>query len=353
MLLVTYRCNLNCTYCYEPKMEYKNMTAAEAKAYIQDAVNSLDDSYSEFEIQFMGGEPLLQFNLIKDVSTWLWEQQFRIKLSQIFIVSNGTLLNDEMKSWFSTNRENICIGLSFDGNSSMQDINRSQSSTLVDLQFFVKNWPEQNVKMTISPDTINSLYNGVVCLVEKGFLSITADLAMGDKIEWADQHLDLFAEQLDKLSYFYQEHLSAPLFSMFNIDVLSVLDGKRYGKKQCGCGEDMICIDVDGKQYACHLFSPITLSGEKLLLSHDIDFSKHECFAAATCSNCAIEQLCPHCYGMNFLCTGDIRKQSAFTCKSFKIQFSYALKCQLGRALKSGDGQLYANLINLIENIEL
>lgn len=87
MLHITYNCNLNCVYCYEPKTEHNKMTSDQAISYIKEVVGNLDETYSEFEVQFMGGEPLLQYDLIKSVSTWMWEQTFEVKLSQIFIVT--------------------------------------------------------------------------------------------------------------------------------------------------------------------------------------------------------------------------------------------------------------------------
>lgn len=353
MLLITYSCNLNCAYCYEPKTENKKMTPEKAISYIKDVVDNLDDSYSEFEVQFMGGEPLLQFDLIKTVSTWLWEQTFKIKLSHIFIVTNGTLLNANMKQWLSANRDRICIGLSFDGDNLMQNINRSSSASLVDVAFFASNWPEQTVKMTISPETIGRLYDGVKYLVGCGFSSISADLAMGNKIIWKDSHLTVFAEQLDKLVRYYVENVDVPLFSMFNVDVVSILTSKTGMAKNCSCGENLVCIDTDGQHYPCHLFSPITLTREELQGASDYNFRDHECFTIPACKDCAIELFCPQCYGMNYLCTGDIRKQSPFTCSSTKIQFVYACKCQMERAAKIGDAKKYSNLRSIIENIQL
>lgn len=353
MLLITYNCNLSCVYCYEPKTEHNKMTSDQAISYIMEVVNNLDETYSEFEVQFMGGEPLLQFDLIKSVSTWLWEQTFKVKLSHIFIVTNGTLLNDEMKAWFSEHKESICLGLSFDGDRLMQDMNRSESASLVDLSYFVANWPNQHVKMTVSPDTISNLYDGVTYLIEQGFPYMTTDLAMGDRIFWEDCHLNVFAEQLEKLSAFYTANPDTPLFSMFDIDILSVVSTASDAQKHCGCGEDLVCIDTDGKHYACHLFSPIALPKSKVIKSNEYDFSDYAYFELADCKDCAIRNFCPHCYGMNFLCTGDIKKQSAFTCKSARIQFAYACKCQLGRAERFGDEKLYSHLNNIINSIIL
>ena len=137
MLLVTYGCNLRGTYCYEPKTVHKQMTVPDAKRYISEQVSRLDlDKFNEFDVQFMGGEPLLQFPLIREVSEWLWNQTWALPLAQVFAPTNGTLLNDDMRLWFSSHKDRICLGLSFDGNQVMQDVNRSDSYSSIDLAFF-------------------------------------------------------------------------------------------------------------------------------------------------------------------------------------------------------------------------
>ena len=85
-IITSLDCNLSCVYCYEPKTEHNKMTSDQAISYIMEVVNNLDETYSEFEVQFMGGEPLLQFNLIRLVSTWLWKQTFKVKLSHILLL---------------------------------------------------------------------------------------------------------------------------------------------------------------------------------------------------------------------------------------------------------------------------
>ena len=130
------------------------MNVEKAKEYILKQVNKLGDEYDSFEVQFMGGEPLLVFPMIKDVSEWLWKQHFCKPMKMLFAPTNGTLLSAEMKTWLLANRHRFCLGLSFDGDNLMQNINRSESFNLINIEFFAKTWPEQSVKMTVSPQTV-------------------------------------------------------------------------------------------------------------------------------------------------------------------------------------------------------
>lgn len=352
MLLVTYGCNLNCTYCYEPKTTKVHITFEQAQNFLLQQIEEAEKKYDEFEVQFMGGEPLMEFQLIKKISEWLWTQSFTIPLTQIFAPTNGTLLTDQMKLWFSENKNKVCLGLSFDGNSIMQNTNRSNSYHSVDLHFFSTTWPRQNVKMTISPNTLKHLYDGITFLYSKGFDYITVDLAMGKHISWKDQHLKIFAEQLSQLSNYYLTHTSKPLVSLLGFNVTDVLQNHNLHKK-CSCGEDLICIDCDGKIYACHLFAPISATKKMAEKSLSIDFTNYDFFINDNCRKCLLFSVCTCCYGMNFKNTGDVRQQDAFTCQAFKIQFLSACKLQLQIAERNGDLKKSKKIKEIIDNFSI
>lgn len=351
MLLVTYECNLRCTYCYESKMDSKQMSFEEAKSHILNQTQAMDSSYNEFEVHLMGGEPLLVFPFIQKFSEWLWQQKWAIPLSQVFIPTNGTLLNEKMKKWFFLNKERVCLGLSFDGNLLMQNINRSNSAPLVALDFFLKTWPRQSIKMTISPETIQMLYDGIVFLHEQGFRHITADLAMGNNVHWEIKHLVSFKNQLDKLVNYYLNHPNLPRFSMLNLNTNGLFQSQ-YPLKKCSCGEDLVCIDTDGTQYACHLFSPIAASKELAKKSLNINHNNHQQFISIECQDCILYPLCTSCYGINFLCTGDVCKQSIFTCQAFKIQFYANCELLYRKAQHDNDSHIISLIDKIIEEIE-
>lgn len=352
MLIITYNCNLRCSYCYEPKLQNFHMDASRAKRIIAEQVANLNDDYDSVEIQFMGGESLLEFPLIKEVSEWLWANPMNKKLLVLFAPTNGTLLTEEMKAWFTRNRDKINLGLSFDGDINMQDINRSNSYNKVDLDYFVKTWPNQSVKMTISPETIGNLSEGVKFLHEKGFRYISADLAMGPSINWTADALILYRMELSKLGNYYIEHPELIPFSMLRLDVTSVSTAKKTDVKTCSCGEDMVCVDWTGKTYACHLFSPVSIPVDKAKRSNEIyDFSNHAQFNSPICSKCMLNNLCSHCYGMNYICTGKVNEPSGFHCKAFKLLFAANCRFMLKVAEKRNDIMLQEKIYKVINSI--
>lgn len=350
MLLVTYKCNLRCSYCYEPKVDNFKMIPSIAKRIIAGQLSSYDNS-SPIEIQFMGGEPLLEFPLIREVSEWLWENNFDDDGNMLFAPTNGTLLTKEMKAWFVLNKKRFSLGLSFDGDRVMQNTNRSNSYTKVDLHFFADTWPEQSVKMTIPPASVNQLAKGVKFLHAVGFKYISADLAMGPSVQWRKDSLLAYKLALKELSNYYIDNLDLIPFSMLRLDLSQVGIGKKF--KTCGCGEDIVCIDWTGNKYACHLFSPIALPLDKANKSNVIlDFRDHSQFVSPVCEKCMLYNLCPHCYGMNYLCMGDVTQASSFYCKAFKLLFVANCRFQWRMAAKRMDLEKLKIINRIIHSIK-
>lgn len=349
MFLITYRCNLRCSYCYEPKVKSAGMSKSRLQSLILEKTASITDEYDSFEIHFMGGEPLLEFPLIRDISEWIWNQRFSKELITIYAPTNGTLLSDEIKEWCVANKDRFCLGLSFDGDESMQDINRYSSSRQVDVNFFSSTWPGQSVKMTISPQTVGKLAEGVKYLHSVGFKAVVADLAQGRDIGWNASLLKEFANQLDVLSDYYVRSKEGNNFSMLDMDIFAL--GKATAVKSCSCGEDLCCVDVDGQEYACHLFSPVAIPMDKAKNAQNIDFKDISRFQAAECQKCLLNNLCNHCYGMNYISTGDITKADPVHCAAFKIMYIANCKHRLRLAEAVNDMQSVvqiAKLVNLI-----
>lgn len=353
MLLITYKCNLRCTYCYEPKkMDFK-MSPSKAKDIISAQLNLFDDDVDTVEIQFMGGEPLLEYPLIREVSEWIWDMNIQNRKIILFAPTNGTLLNQEMKHWFSHKKDRITLGLSFDGDMVMQNINRSGSSNNVDLKYFVNTWPEQSIKMTISPETVCKLYDGVKFLHNSGFRYISADLAMGLNINWSKESLIIFRDELKKLTSFYLENPNLIPFSMLRLNVTAIENGKHNNVKTCGCGEDLLCFDWSGKSYACHLFSPISLPLAKAQKSNEqYDFSNHAEFDSEICNKCYLNAICNHCYGMNYICTGDVKNASSFHCCAFRLIFIANCRYMMQLAKKEGNSVLINKINRVIKRIK-
>lgn len=351
MLLLTSSCNLNCSYCYEPKRTPHRMDVATARRIITREADRLPADCDNVEIHFMGGEPLLEFITMRSVAEWVWQTDPCGRPTVCFAPTNGTLLDDNMRRWLTLNKTRMTLGLSFDGDPAMQDANRSGSAVRVDTAFFARTWPAQTVKMTLSPQTVAFLPCGVEWLHKAGFGNISADLAMGKRVDWTLPALAKLSDGLSQLSDFYMAHPDLKPFSMLSIDP-RMADGCGNTGKACGCGETMVCADWDGEAYACHLFSPVALTPDQAAQARqDIDFRHHTDFVSPPCAACALWRMCGRCAGMNYICTGNVSQPSPMLCAATKLLFAANCRFALRRAAANHDEARIEDIRKIIRNI--
>jgi len=201
-LMMTHKCNLNCVYCYEKYKNTQVMDVDDAKKYIYKAFEEAARAgrYKALELSMMGGEPLLEFEKIKEISEWVWSHDWPLDYI-LFASTNGTLLTEEMKQWFSDNRDKFVLGISLDGTAESQSSNRGHLASTVDIDFFVETWPKQGIKCTVSKESVSHIAEDVIFIHSKGFKTIYANLAFG--VDWEWNHLSVFQTQLIKLVDFY------------------------------------------------------------------------------------------------------------------------------------------------------
>lgn len=126
MLQVTQQCNLRCEYCaysgmYDNRVHSnKRMDFALAKRAIDFFIKHGRES-KRLTFGFYGGEPLLEFQLIKQCMDYI-EKQIEGKEINYSITTNGTLLNDEIGDYFA--KHNVSLAISLDGSKKEHDLHR-------------------------------------------------------------------------------------------------------------------------------------------------------------------------------------------------------------------------------------
>lgn len=130
-LQVTQQCNLRCKYCvysgeYESRgHSQKRMTIENAKRGVDFLMNR-SSAQQLVNIGFYGGEPLLEFALIKKVVAYV-KENFGAKQVLFTITTNGTLFNDEINAFLQKHDFNVLVSL--DGPEEIHDRNRVFCST--------------------------------------------------------------------------------------------------------------------------------------------------------------------------------------------------------------------------------
>ena len=328
-LLMTYRCNLNCKYCYIHTKSNKDMSLEMAKSIIEPF---LMKKAGPLDITFMGGETLLAIDVIRSLVMWArshkWNRRYRFLGS-----TNGTLLTEELKQWCTENRHYLILGLSYDGLPNIQIDNRGSDN--IDVDFFIKTWPKQPIQMTINVDSVSSMAEGVIYLLEKGAV-VHPNVAFEEK-EWPDVKIQEYGQQLNTLINYYNIHPGLPVISQFSHDLVeyaSCIDNSQQQSEMCGVGNGLQVFDVDGRSYPCHLLSPLVLQGDKLQQIMDGLITKASNFADSRCSLCPYRLSCATCLGCNYIYRNEFARRDSTHCKIMQIEVKAYIKKEVQR-LKS------------------
>jgi radical SAM protein with 4Fe4S-binding SPASM domain len=269
-----------------------------------------NESFDELQIDFMGGEPLMNFELIKQVVEWLRDANFDVPFI-CFATTNGTLLDDSKKEWFERNQDIIWLGVSYDGSKDTQKMNRGETANAIDYDFFYKLWPLQGIKLTISKESLPLLADSVIETQKRGFL-LSASLAHG--VEWSEEDAEIYISQLRILSGTYLADFSISPVNILTRLLIGIYKPAPVQKKFCGAGLHMATFDVDGKCYGCHMFSPIVL-GDNAITSDNIEWTCETVAEDPRCKGCFLKDYCPTCMGFNYRYRGDLSKRDFNWCK--------------------------------------
>lgn len=124
VLMIVQECNLRCIYCYGDCGEYENKGIM-SKETAFDSVDYLIENSDEDDIfiTFFGGEPLLNFKLIKEVVDYCKYKESKSKKKfKYSITTNGTLINEEIEKFLKDNQ--FVIQISIDGKRDKHNANR-------------------------------------------------------------------------------------------------------------------------------------------------------------------------------------------------------------------------------------
>jgi len=346
-LTLTNSCNLDCIYCYEQNKDTHSMSYEMATNIISNELMA-DDDAEMVTIDFFGGEPFLQFDMMKSIYDFIYSREWPKKVS-IAISTNGTLVHGDVKEWLYLHRKNIYCGLSFDGNSDMQNYNRSGSFEDIDLDFFSKTWPNSNVKMTISDYSLKQLSDGVIFLHSKGF-NVSCNLAYG--MDWGDEKiLGILSRELMKLIDFYLVNPNVKPCTMLSYDIGKVMDSFEPIRKQCGTGTHMKSFTINGDSYPCQFFMPLTV-GERIDVPVFKEIYERSDFDEK-CQTCPMLSICHCCYGSSYQELGNPLSRSEGFCRCMKVImaansfFNFELY-KRGRLDKSREGYIL-NGIKIIQ----
>ena len=255
-IIPTNACNLSCKYCFIGKLdEIPIMMSKETAKHAVDLFASHLKLINEVgEIFFYGGEPLINFELIKYIVNYCKEKNYNIKFS---MVSNGLLLSKEKIDFIKNN--NIALGISIDGPQNITDENRvyksSVGSVYLDLMKKIEELKKTKVdfgfSITIAPYFLENQDSFLEWLKDLGVKNISYNLLH-------------FTYKTDDWKNYYKKAVkfiyksNNVLFNYgFNEDRINrkykAFYNKEFKFSDCGAiGANQITICPDGNVEICH-----------------------------------------------------------------------------------------------------
>lgn len=200
---VTKKCNMRCLYCYEQDKD-SEYTWEEVRAVVDNLIN-----YSptrNFRIEFLGGEPLMAFDIIEKVVEYT-EGIPNLDIAGYTITTNGTILNKEI-IYFLTKYPKVSWHASMDGNVFMNQLRIMKETSKNSHDIVLKNHKmlekvinidRLGVHMVTHPFNVGSLYDGVKHLYEHGVRSIGIGTIEGTMIIGAE-YCKKFLSEMDLIS---------------------------------------------------------------------------------------------------------------------------------------------------------
>lgn len=326
-LIVTEKCNLDCVYCFVVDKSDREMSEEIAFETVERYLNSTSPEFDYVQIDFTGGEPLLCFPLIsrvvEHVISGKWLKRFSFSIG-----TNGTLITPKIRKW-ADNYPCVTFALSFDGLQEAHDRNRSNSykTVMSNIDFF-KKWPDAKVKMTIGPDNVDKIAASVKHIHELG-LDVAANVVFEDM--WGDrknEYLKIFDEQLLELIEFYGQNLDLNPPYLLNVPLEAVLFPRKKSHRFCGSGRNMVAVDVEGNEYPCHRFLPMSSSNPKR--DPDLKFKKVK---PEKCDACVLLSVCPSCLGYNYECHSNVDHRTTYHCEFIMLQAMATAKLEYLRLM--------------------
>ena len=343
---ICHDCNLRCKYCFADEGAYHNaremMRLETAKAAIDFLIRE-SGSRKVLEVDFFGGEPLMNLSVIKETVAYAKaEAAKRGKRFLFTTTTNGLLLDDDAIAFLNAEMENVVLSL--DGRKEVHDAVRktvsgkgSFDAVIQKIKKFVQIRGDKHyyVRGTFTAKNLD-FSKDVLFLADEGFDSISLEPVVTDlpDLQIREEHLPQIEREYEKLCDEYirrEAEGKGFLFFHFHVD----LEGGPCLQKRvsaCGAGNEYFSVVPNGDLYPCHQFAgdPKWKMGNvfegKLDEGIRQKFASSCLFTRKKCENCFAKFICSGgCSANNYHYNGDINEPYEMTCAMMKKRIECAM----------------------------
>ncbi len=352
-LHIAHDCNLACRYCFAEEGEYHGRRALMSYEVGKQALDFLianSGTRKHLEVDFFGGEPLMNWDIVKQLVAYGREQEkLHNKEFRFTLTTNGVLLNDEIMEF--ANKEMSNVVLSIDGRKEVHDFMRpfrkgAGSYDLVVPKFQKlaesRNQTDYYVRGTFTHYNTD-FAKDVIHLSELGFEQISVEpvvAAPEDSYALTEEDIPKLLDQYDELAKYILERRKSKWINFFHF-MLDLSGGPCVYKRLSGCGSgtEYLAVTPWGDLYPCHQF----VGNEKFLMG-DVykgvtntelreEFKQCNVYAKEDCKNCFAKFFCSGgCAANAYNFNGDIRSVYKEGCELQRKRVECAIMIQVAEA---------------------
>ncbi len=357
-LHVAHDCNIRCEYCFGDKGAFhgdRGLLSLETGKKAIDFLIANSGSRHNLEIDFFGGEPLLNFEVIKKLVEYGRSvEKDHHKNIRFTITTNGILLDDEKIDYIDEHMGNVI--LSIDGRPEVNDRMRHTANGKGTYGIITDNYKRFIKKREDRQYYVRGTFTGynldfasdVRHLLDEGFGNVSVEpvVAPEDR-DYAirENNLETILQEYDRLAEMYLDaaEQGKPFqFFHFNVDLNQ---GPCLVKRVsgCGAGTEYVAVSPEGDIYPCHQFV-----GEEAFRLGNVgdsryenrlfdDFNRAHVYNQEECKNCWAKFYCSGgCHANAFHANGDLMKPYQIGCAMEKKR----LECAIGIQAYLADREL-------------
>lgn len=314
-LHIAHDCNLACQYCFAEEGEYHGRRALMSFEVGKKALDFLianSGSRRNLEVDFFGGEPLMNWQVVKDLVAYGREQEKKFnKHFRFTVTTNGVLLNDEIQDFINKEMDNVVLSL--DGrkeiNDKMRPFRNGKGSYDLIVPKFQKLADSRNqeryyIRGTFTRNNLD-FSNDILHYADLGFKQMSIEPVVGEETDpYAIREEDLpqIFEEYDKLAkVMIEREKEGKGFNFFHF-MIDLEGGPCIYKRLSGCGSGTEYLSVTpwGDLYPCHQFV-----GQDEFLMGNVDEGITKPEIADEFRSCSVysKDKCRNCFA-KFYCSG-------------------------------------------------
>ena len=314
-LHIAHDCNLACKYCFAEEGEYKGkreLMSFEVGKQALDFLIQNSGNRRNLEVDFFGGEPLMNFQVVEDLVKYGRKQEkIHNKNFRFTLTTNGVLLDDHIMEF--ANKEMSNVVLSIDGRKETNDYMRpsrnGKGSYDLILPKFKKladsrNQMDYYVRGTFTRNNLD-FSEDVKHLAELGFKQISVEPVVSlpeEDYSIREEDIPTIFNEYDKLAtYMLEKEKEGNPFNFFHF-MIDLSGGPCVAKRLSGCGSgtEYLAVTPKGDLYPCHQF----VGQEEFLMGNVFEgIDNTNLVEEFKCSNVYSKEECKKCFA-KFYCSG-------------------------------------------------